>query len=205
MKQRFLNARVQTAAMFSSLPPPLVQIDHLPEQDPEQESAPEGAQSEAPAGDPAFTSAGDFSSSDTLSTQLSDSDLPPDQDWSDSLSPDLAPEEEPEPADSTTGSAGPAAPQAPAALPSSADSFSDTDHPDEGGTEQPSHPTPDSPTTVFSSRFPLLLLGLIVAGYAGLTFIASSYIEQTATRCSPICRCSAPYSTPSARPHGILP
>ena len=47
--------------------PPLVQIDHLPAQDVDPEVTP----SEAPADDPAFTSSGDFSSSDTLSTQLS--------------------------------------------------------------------------------------------------------------------------------------
>ena len=155
--------------------PPLVQTDHLPKQN----IKPEGAPSEAPAADPAFTSSGDWSSSDTLSTQLSDSDLPPDHDWSDSPSPDLPPEEEPEPADAT-GSAGPPAPQAPEVLPSATDALSDTDSTDAGKPEQPPRPASDSPNTVFSARLPILLLGLLVTGYAGLTFVASSFIEQTA-------------------------
>ena len=170
--------------------PPLVQIDHLPEPDVDPEVAP----SEAPAADPAFTSSGDFSSSDTLSTQLSDADLPTDQDWSDSPSPDLTPDGELEAADST-GSARsakprtsrtapaqftPAAPRAPDTLPSVTASFSDKDHPAEGRVERPPQPTLASHETVLSSRLPILLLGLIVAGYAGLTFILSSYIEQTA-------------------------
>ena len=158
--------------------PPLVQIDHLPEQDPAPDIAPEFApSSEAPADDPAFTSAGDFSSSDTLSTRLSAADLPTDQDWSDSLSPDLTPDEESEAA-APTDSAGSAKPKTGHAAP---DSFSNTDHPDAGRVEQPSLPVSDSPGTIFSSRLPLLLLGLLVAGYAGLTLLASSYIEQTAT------------------------
>ena len=170
--------------------PPLVQIDHLPEPDVDPEVAP----SEAPAADPAFTSSGDLSSSDTLSTQLSDADLPTDQDWSDSPSPDLAPDGESEDAEAT-GSARPAKPRtshvAPAqftpvasraldTLPSATDSFSHKDHSDGDRVEQPARPTPTSHGTVLSSRLPILLLGLIVAGYASLTFIASSYIEQTA-------------------------
>lgn len=170
--------------------PPLVQIDHLPEQD----SDPEVAPSEVPADDPAFTSSGDFSSSDTLSTQLSDADLPADQDWSDSLSPDLTPAGESEAVDST-GSARsatprtsraapaqftPAAPRTPDTLPSSTASFPDIDHTDEDRVERPPHPTPTAHGTVLSSRLPILLLGLIVASYAGLTFIASSYIERAA-------------------------
>ena len=158
--------------------PPLVQIDHLPEQDPAPDIAPEFApSSEAPADDPAFTSAGDFSSSDTLSTPLSAADLPTDQDWSDSLSPDLTPDEESEAA-APTDSARSAKPKTSHAA---TDSFSNTDHPDAGRVEQPPLPVSDSPGTIFSSRLPLLLLGLLVAGYAGLTVIASSYIEQTAT------------------------
>ena len=171
--------------------PPLVQIDHLPEQDIDPEVVP----SEAPADDPAFTSSGAFSSSDTPSTQLSASDLPTDQDWSDSLSPDLTPDGESEATD-TTSSVGSAKPRTghiapaqstPAAsraidtLPSATDSFSHKDHSDGDRVEQPSRPTPASHETVFSSRLPILLLGLIVAGYAGFTFVASSYIEQTAT------------------------
>jgi len=170
--------------------PPLVQIDQLPEQDIDPEVAP----SEEPADDPAFTSSGDFSSSDTLSTQLSASDLPADQDWSDSPSPDLAPDGKSEAAD-TAGSARsakprtsraapaqftPAAPRAFDTPPSATDSFSDTDHTDGGRVERSSHPTPTAHGTVLSSRLLILLLGLIVAGYASLTFVASSYIEQTA-------------------------
>ena len=170
--------------------PPLVQIDHLPEQDIDPEVAP----SEVPADDPAFTSSSDFSSSDTLSTQLSASDLPTDQDWSDSLSTDLNLDGESETVD-TTGSARSAKPRTshvapaqfvPAAsraidtLPSATDSFSHKDHSDGDRVEQPARPTPTSHEAVFSSRLLTLLLGLIVAGYAGLTFIASSYIEQTA-------------------------
>ena len=158
--------------------PPLVQIDHLPEQDPAPDIAPEFApSSEAPTDDPAFTSAGDFSSSDTLSTPLSAADLPTDQDWSDSLSPDLTPDEASEAA-APTDSARSAKPETSHSAP---DSFSDTDHPAGGRVERPAHPTPTSHGTVFSARLPILLLGLIVAGYAGLTVIASSYIEPTAT------------------------
>ena len=153
--------------------PPLVQIDHLPEQDTVLEVAPS---SEIPADDPAFTSSGDLSSSDTLSTQLAAADLPTDQDWSESLSPDLAPDGESETADST-GSARPAARDT---LPSAAAPFSDTDHTDGGRLEQPPRPVSDSHRAVFSSRLPIVLLGLIVAGHAGFTFVASSYIEQTA-------------------------
>ena len=170
--------------------PPLVQTDHLPEQDIDPEIAP----SDIPADDPAFTSSGDFSSSDTLSTQLSASDLPTDQDWSDSPSPDLTPDGESEAADSTssvrsakprTGHVAPAqftpaASRAPNTLPSATDSFSHKDHSDGDRVAQPARPTPTSHETVFSSRLPILLLGLIVAGYASLTFVASSYIEQTA-------------------------
>ena len=170
--------------------PPLVQIDHLPEQDIDPEIAP----SEAPADDPAFTSSGDFSSSDTLLTQLSASDLPTDQDWSDSPSPDWAPDGESEATETTdsarstkprTSRAAPAqftsvAPRAPDTLPSATASFSDTGHTDGGRLERPPHPTPVSHGTVLSSRLLILLLGLIVAGYAGLTVVASSYIEQTA-------------------------
>ena len=170
--------------------PPLVQIDHLPEQDIDPEVAP----SEAPADDPAFTASGDFSSSDTLSTQPSDSDLPTDQDWSNSLSPDLIPDEESEVGD-TTGSARsakqrtshvapaqftPAAARAIDTLPSATDSFSHKDHADGDRVEPPVRPTPASHETVFSARLPILFLGLIVAGYAGLTLVASSYTEQTA-------------------------
>ena len=170
--------------------PPLVQIDHLPEQDIDPEVAP----SEAPADDPAFTSSGDFSSSDTLSTQLSDSDLPTDQDWSDILSPGLTPDGESEAIDSTASARSakpktshvasaqftPTASRTLDTLPSATDSFSHKNHSDGDRVEQPARPTPASHQTVFSSRLPILLLGLIVAGYAGLTFVASSYIEQTA-------------------------
>ena len=173
--------------------PPLVQIDHLPEQDID----PEVASPEASADDPVFTSSGSFSPSDTLSTQISAADLSADQDWSDSPSPDLAPDGESEAAEAT-GSARPAksarprtspttptqfipaTPRPPDTLPSAAASFSDKGHTDGGRVEQPSHPTPTSNRTVFSSQLPLLLLGLIVTGYTGVTFFASSYIEQTA-------------------------
>ncbi len=170
--------------------PPLVQIDHLPEQDVDPEVAP----SETPADDPAFTSSGDFSSSDTLSTQLSASDLPTDQDWSDSLSPDLTPDGELETADTTDFGRSakprtdhvapaqftPAAPRVPDILASATAAFSNKDHPAGDRVERLPHPTPTAHGTVLSSRLLILLLGLIVAGYAGLTLIASSYIEQTA-------------------------
>ena len=169
--------------------PPLVQIDHLPEQDIDPEVAPP----EASTDDPAFTSSGDFSSSDTLSTQTSAADLSADQDWSDSPSPDLAPDGESEAAEAT-GSARPAkprtshttptqfipaTPRAPDTLPSATASFSDKDDTDEGRIERPPRPTPASHRAVFSSRLPILFLGLIVTGYAGVTFVASSYMEQT--------------------------
>ncbi len=173
--------------------PPLVQIDHLPEQDIDPEVAPP----EAAANDPAFTSSGPFSPSDTLSTQISAADLSADQDWSDSLAP--APDGESE-AVEAVGSARPAksakprtshvaptqfipaTPRAPDTLLSAAASSSDSekDHTGAGRVEQSPRPTPTSQPTVFSSRLPILLLGLIVAGYAGITFVASSYIEQTA-------------------------
>ena len=170
--------------------PPLVQIDHLPEQDIDPEVAP----SEAPADEPAFTSSDDFFSSDTPSTQPSASDLPTDQDWSDSPSPDLAPDGESETADTTDSAMSaqpepsrgppaqftPAVPRAPDTLPSATDSFSHKDLSGGGRVEQPARPTPASHGTVLSSRLLILLLGLIVAGYAGLAVIASSYIEQTA-------------------------
>ena len=173
--------------------PPLVQIDHLPEHGVD----PEGAPPEAAAHDPAFTSSGSLSPSDTLSTQISAADLSADQDWSDSPAPALAPDGESEAAEAT-GSARPAqsarprtshttptqftpaTPRAPDTLPSAAAPFSDKDHTDGGRLEQPSHPAPASPRTIFSSQLPILLLGLLVAGYAGVTFVASSYIEQTA-------------------------
>ena len=173
--------------------PPLVQIDQPSEQDIDPEVAPP----EASADDPAFTSSGSFSPSDTLSTQVSAADLSADQDWSDSPSPDLASDGESEAAEAT-GSARPAksakprtshvaptqfipaTPRPPDTLPAAATSFSDTGRTGGGRVEQPSHPTPASHRTVFSSQLLILLLGLIVVGYAGVTFVASSYIEQTA-------------------------
>lgn len=171
--------------------PPLVHIDHPPEQDIDLEAA----LPEASANDPAFTSSGPFSPSGTLSTQIS-ADLSADQDWSDSP----APEGESEAAEAA-GSAIPAksaqpgtsqgaptqfiptTPRVSDTPPSAAASFSDSekDHTGAGRVEHPPRPTPTSQPTVFSSRLPILLLGLIVAGYAGITLVASSYIEQTAT------------------------
>ncbi len=184
----FECSRPDCGHVFQSVPP-LVQIDHLPEQDPAQDRDPQGAPaSEAPADDPVFTSSSAFSSSDTLPTPAAD--LPTEQDWSDSLSPDPAPEGASEIADSTDSASPshvapapltPAAPQDRDTLPSAAAPLSDTDPTDGGRLEQPPRPVSDSPRTVFSSRLPIALLGLLVAGYAGFTFVASSYIEQTAT------------------------
>ncbi len=187
--------------------PPLVQTDRLPEQDPEQnpEQDPEqditpevppsseapaaGPAFEAPADGPAFTSSEDFSSSDTLSMQLAAADLPAEQDWSDSLSPDLNPEREAATADATDsaspGHAAPAqcppvAPRAWETPPAAVAPSSDAVPVDEGQVEQPPRPVSDTHQTVFSFRFPLALLGLLVAGYAGLTSVAASHVEQTA-------------------------
>ena len=102
--------------VFQSVPP-VVQIDHLPEQHSEPEATlsqvpaqiPAQAPAQAPADDPAFTFSNSLSSSDALTTQPSVSDLSAeqnlreqaDQDWSDSISPDLATDAAAEAADST--------------------------------------------------------------------------------------------------------
>ncbi len=182
----FECSRPDCGHVFQFAPPP-VQIGHLPEQDVDPEIAP----AEAPADDPAFTSP-----ADTLLTQSSASDdLPTDQEWSDSLSPaDLTPDGGPEAAEATdsvrsakprtnratSAQSTPAAPRAFGTLPSATDSFSATGHTDGGRVERSPRPTLTSHGRVLSCRLLLLLLGLTVASSASLTFVASSYIEQTA-------------------------
>ncbi len=194
--------------VFQSVPP-VVQIDHLPEQHSEPEATlsqvpaqiPAQAPAQAPADDPAFTFSNSLSSSDALTTQPSVSDLSAeqnlqeqaDQDWSDSISPDLATDAAAEAADSTdfaqsaqsnrqaeTDHFNPARQPERDNFPSTETPFFDEDQTNEGRIELTPLPTPTPRETVFSLKLLVLFLGLIVAGYAGCTFVAFSYLEETA-------------------------
>lgn len=164
---------------------PVVQIDHLPEQD----IGPEAALPEVPADDPAFTPPDSLSPSDALSAEQN---LPEqaDQDWSDSSAPDLATDAE---AVGSTVSAvsaqsdrqtekdhfNPARPKT-GPPPSTKAAFFNKDRTDRSRMELVPLPPPTPQETVFSLKLIVLLLGLIVAGYAGFTVVAFSHVEETA-------------------------
>ena len=180
--------------VFQSIPP-VVQIDHPPEQDIE----PEATLPAGPADEPAFTLSDSLSPSDALTPQPSGSELSveqnrleqSDQDWSDCISPDRAPDAALEAADSTdsaqsaksnkqaeTDHVSPATQPERESFPSTEAPFLDEDQTDEDRIEIAPLPIPRE--TVFSPKLLVLFLGLTVAGYAGCTFVAASYLEKTA-------------------------
>ena len=70
---------------------------------------------------------------------------------------------------------------------SSADApFFDGTEEDEGRIELTPLPPSTPQETIFSLRLFILVLGLVVSGYAAFTFVASSYLETTATTLSHI-------------------